>query len=105
MGVFHFMLGILLARFHDDLRLATKRSSQWIAVILIPLGLILLNFAHFGNRELEWFSPLNPLARYVPGVGAVMLLLAFSIRPSLSKPLVTPVLLYLGKISYSLYLC
>ncbi|KAI4205490.1 MAG: hypothetical protein LQ346_001444 [Caloplaca aetnensis] len=108
--------GILLAELnHSDLPLRFARSSRFFAPPLAVCGLFLMSFpsqfqdwAHWSDVLLRWHYKIAPanaeIARFWPTIGAQILTSSIVMSPHLRRLLSHRWLLWLGKISFPLYL-
>lgn len=98
---FHFAIGVLLARYQQAL--VNWFGSAWRRGGLAVLGLF---FYTFRFSLPVWIPGLMPEQRiwYVTGVGAFMLLLFALSSPGAQRWLRARPLLYLGHLSYAIYL-
>jgi peptidoglycan/LPS O-acetylase OafA/YrhL len=99
-----FIMGVLLARYGDLLLGWLKPKSLPVKVGLLLAGVIFYNAYHFGvethylNLFLEKMSWLGTSA------GCILILLASMASKRLQSALHMPPLIFLGRISYSVYL-
>lgn len=96
--LFHFMLGMLIAKHHAqiNLYLHAKALARWIVV---GLGFFLYTI----GETLEGL--LYPdLVGWLTGLGSALLLLCAWASGRIQRILSSPILRYIGKISYSVYL-
>lgn len=108
--------GILLAELnYSDFPARLARRSPLLFPPLLAFSLLLMSFpgecAHWAPWSLtllKWFSYLAPedaeSSRFWPTIGAQLLCLTIVCSPHLRRALNHPILLWLGKISFPLYL-
>lgn len=101
---FHFILGIYLARTEATTRAWWLRQGFWLKLGFVAAALVL----YAGRFSFGW-SINNYLTKdsqiwMVTGLGSAMLILAIMHSKTLQKQLSRPVLLFVGRISYSVYL-
>ncbi|KAL2053682.1 hypothetical protein ABVK25_005986 [Lepraria finkii] len=109
-------LGIMLAELnHSEIPLALSQFSPLFAPPMVIASLVLMSFpsefhtwAPWCKFLLEWFYKLSPtnaeLSRFWPTIGAQLLILTCVLSPHLRRALSHKYLLWLGKISFPLYL-
>ena len=96
-----FLSGILLAYSAESIKNKLKQSNK-LSILMIVTGVLLI--------ESKWMllalnvNLPNKFNQIVSGFGFVILLTCVLVSPGIQKTLEHPVLLYFGKISYSLYL-
>lgn len=108
--------GIILAELnHSEFPLRFASFSPFFAPPLAVCGLLLMSFPSefqdwtpWSNFLLHWHHKLAPhnaeLMRFWPTIGAQILTLSFVMSPHFRRALSRPWLLWLGKISFPLYL-
>lgn len=110
--LFHFMLGMTLTYFFPLIARYDLRTSRYYP---LRYGVYVLAFLLFSSRHLTRIFPLGELANYwlgllrvdlffFTGIGAFVLLAYIINSPRLQRALENRPLLFLGRISYSLYL-
>ena len=110
--LFHFMLGIVLAYYFPRIASFDVRASKLYPFCFLLYGLA---FALFSVRHITRIYPLGPLANYwlgllrldlfhFTGFGAFLILAYVINSPRVQRALAIRPLLFLGRISYSLYL-
>jgi peptidoglycan/LPS O-acetylase OafA/YrhL len=104
-ALFHFMLGIALAAHYPALArrsLFRRRHVAWAGLVV---ACVLLNFHTFPNLLFDWFGGFDYRLRYVAALGAALAIAVLIGQPAFARVLETRPLRFLGRISYSLYLC
>lgn len=108
--------GILLSELnHSDYPLRLASISHFLAPPMAAIALVLMSFpsqfqewAPWSKFLLDWFRILSPenaeLSRFWPTIGAQLLCLTVVLSPHLRRVLSHPYLLWLGKVSFPLYL-
>lgn len=98
-----FAVGATLARYREALFAAYQRQSVRTRVLL---GVLMVVLYVYGRQALDNVTGLKSLMPYdwlLLGAASLMLIMAAA-EPALRRQLERPSLLYLGRISYSLYL-
>jgi peptidoglycan/LPS O-acetylase OafA/YrhL len=107
---FAFMLGILLAAHADHLLKDLKPKPLSAKVGMLLLGIIYYEMPHFdawlpAHFGYEWANPnVIDLFRSEASAGCVLILLASMSSGRMQATLHLPLLIFLGRISYSVYL-
>lgn len=94
-----FIFGALLAKYHESISLYFTYSNKIKNIIFISVGVILY--------LLQWLIPLNLNQNFldlITGVGASIFIALALGDNRLKEFLLKPQLIYIGRISYSLYL-
>lgn len=94
-----FIFGALLAKYHGEISLYFTYSNKFKNIKIMIVGLILYLF--------QWLIPLNLNQNFldlISGIGASLFIALALGDNKLRAFLLKPPLIYLGKISYSLYL-
>jgi peptidoglycan/LPS O-acetylase OafA/YrhL len=110
--LFHFCLGILLTYYFRRIATYDARQARWYPY---RYGLYVLVFLLFSLRHILRISPLGETSNYwlglfrldtfhFTGVAAALMLAYIINSPRLQHALVSRPLLFLGRISYSVYL-
>jgi peptidoglycan/LPS O-acetylase OafA/YrhL len=93
-----FVLGSILARHHEAIRAGLLRTPRVFRWMLVPVALALYQYA--SKLPASWH-----MRGFLHGIGAsYIILLALTHRSAFSRFLQMGPLLFLGRISYSLYL-
>ena len=108
--------GIMLSELNNsDYPLRLSPLSPFFAPPMVLIALVLMSFpsqfqpwAQWSNYLLEWFNRMAPenaeLSRFWPTIGAQLLCLTVVLSPHLRRGLSHRWLLWLGKVSFPLYL-
>lgn len=98
-----FIFGVLLARYSDRLVTALTSRPLSVKVTLLALGLVGYEAFHFGT---SWLGQWNAGNYYlvITSLGCVLILIASLSSRRLQAALHLPPLLFLGRVSYSVYL-
>ncbi|KAL8959538.1 MAG: hypothetical protein Q9193_003623 [Seirophora villosa] len=108
--------GILLAELnHSEYPLRLARYSPLFALPLLVVGLVFMSFpsqfqdwAPWSDRLLQWYWKIAPanaeLSRFWPTIGAQVLTFSIIMSPHLRRALSHRWFLWLGKLSFPLYL-
>lgn len=110
--VFHFILGTLIAYYYPQIRDYNWKKSKWFKFrYLIYLGVLLLFSIRHIDRIVTFPVGYHHVANmlkidffHFTGFASACILLWVILNKRVQKMLVGPVLLFLGKISYSIYL-
>ena len=104
--LFHFILGIFLARHLNVLVSFGRKTPRYVILCGFVLGFFLFGYRHFKEIIPEFLKTPNidPLQYYITGLGSAILLLCIFCSDIAQKFLSIRPLTYLGKISYSFYL-
>ena len=99
-----FIVGALLAKYQKELKAAFSRLNGWWASLLLVAALCSYSFKWIGYSEdfHEMFMPHR--GDWMTAIGASIFIVAAVSSVRLSRQLQRKPLLFLGKISYSLYL-
>lgn len=108
----HFILGIGLAAIYPSLKTQTFKESKlypwrWPMALLIFTLFSFRNLAKFVqpiNELFHFFWKINIRWEHFSGIAAFLMLVVVIMHKPSQRFLLKPVLLYLGKISYSIYL-
>ncbi|TGE18663.1 acyltransferase family protein [Hymenobacter elongatus] len=111
-GIIHFCLGMLLTYYFRQLATADARRAAWYRYRYV---LYLVVLAMFSSRHITRIYPLGEGVNYIlgllridlfhlTGVAAAFMLAYIINSPRLQRWLATGPLLFLGRISYSVYL-
>jgi|JI6StandDraft_1071083.scaffolds.fasta_scaffold00181_27 peptidoglycan/LPS O-acetylase OafA/YrhL len=106
-----FLIGLLLAEVHQQLvgRSRVPVMSGWLCGLLLVVALVCGSFPKYADpgdipHTLFAWSPVLPwLGGGWPMFGALAIMLAALYHPSLQRLLAAGPLLFLGRVSYSLY--
>ncbi len=101
---FHFYLGILMSRFFKLFQRILFTTPVFMKFCLLITALAFYSFRFSIYPYASSFFP-DQIIPYCTALGSFLLLLTCSAIPSLQQALSIPFFNYLGKISYSLYLC
>lgn len=108
--------GIMLSELsNSEYPLRLSPLSPFFAPPMVLIALVLMSFpsqfqtwAPWSNFLLEWFNKVSPanaeLSRFWPTIGAQLLCLTVVLSPHMRRGLSHPWLLWLGKVSFPLYL-
>ncbi len=96
--LFHFMLGILVAKHHQAVARQLRAKIGWRSLSWV-IGLFLYTI---GETLDPWISP--KVVDWLTGLGSGVLLLCAMGSAKFQRILSFPALRYLGKVSYSIYL-
>lgn len=105
---FLFILGLCLSDFFQGGQLK-KTSHPLVIGILLLVGLLLGSYPNLASvdhtlYQLFLFSWLNNPPLFYHGIGALFMLLSLSLSVTMQRLLSNTVFVFLGKISFSLYL-
>jgi len=99
-----FIIGALLAKYQKELKSAFSRLHGWRVMLMLVIGLCFYSFKWIGYGE-DFHDMLMPHSGdWMTGIGASIFIIAALSSVRLSRQLQRKPLLFLGKISYSLYL-
>lgn len=102
--LFHFTLGVLIARYYTGIATWVGARSAWAKAGLLAVSVLLYTFRFTVPVHLPgWFS--EPAIWSITAVGGAGFIVACCGSASLRSALERRWLLFLGRISYSLYLC
>ncbi|MBF0257647.1 MAG: acyltransferase [Desulfamplus sp.] len=103
-SLFHFYLGILISKYYRDLNLFICKSTFFLKLTIISAGLLLYSFR---STVFPWYSEFFPahMIPYFNAFGAMLILLSCMGSRTIQYVLNVPCFNFVGKISYSLYLC
>jgi peptidoglycan/LPS O-acetylase OafA/YrhL len=100
--VFHFAVGILLAKNHEEIRAWLGPRRSWKIVVLL-MGIILYTFRYTLPFYLSWDLPTS-IPWIVTGIGSCFLLMVVIASERARAFLSFSWLKSMGRISYSIYL-
>ena len=100
--VFHFAVGILLAKYHGDIRTWLEPRRGWKIVVLL-LGLFLYTFRYTLPVYFSWKLSAS-IPWLVTGVGSALVLMVVIASERVQTFLSLSWLRFIGKVSYSIYL-
>ena len=100
--VFHFAVGILLAKYHADIRTWLEPRRAWKLVVLL-LGLFLYTFRYTLPVYFSWNLPTS-IPWLVTGAGAALVLMVVIASERVQTFLSLAWLRFIGKVSFSIYL-
>lgn len=100
--VFHFAAGILLAKYHSDIRAWLEPRRGWKFALLL-MGLFFYTFRYTLPVYFSWKLPTS-IPWLVTGLGSSLLLMVVIASERARTILSLSGLRFIGKISYSIYL-
>ena len=103
-GVVSFMLGMMLARHHAKLANLLPWRAAWVRWSFLAIGVICLGVRHTINIPLKIFHPYSVTVWDIAGFGAFVVVWAALVSASFQRMLCLPLVQWLGRVSYSLYL-
>jgi peptidoglycan/LPS O-acetylase OafA/YrhL len=101
--LFHFTLGILMAKHQAQIAVFCRRCTRAGRVLGLALGILL-----YGSHK--YIAPFLPefgrtsIAWCLSGAGSALIMIAVINSNLLQRALQLPALIFLGRISYSVYL-
>ncbi|MEV5029154.1 acyltransferase family protein [Paenibacillus sp. LPE1-1-1.1] len=99
-----FIVGALLARYQNELKTVFSRLNGWWATVMLVLALCFYAFKWIGYGE-DFHDRFMPhWGDWMTAIGASIFIVAAVSSVRLARQLQRKPLLFLGKISYSLYL-
>lgn len=100
--VFHFVVGILLAKYYEDIRARLEPRRDWKIVVLL-LGIFLYTFRYTLPVYFSW-KLTTSLPWLVTGIGSVLILAVVIASERVRTFLSLSWLRFIGKVSFSIYL-
>jgi peptidoglycan/LPS O-acetylase OafA/YrhL len=100
--VFHFAVGILLAKYHADVRTWLEPRRGWKLVVLL-VGIFLYTFRYTLPVYFSWKLPTS-IPWLVTGLGSVLVLMVVIASERVRTFLSLSWLRFIGKVSFSIYL-
>lgn len=113
MFTMHFALGILLAYYYPYIKKYNYRNSKWFnwRYVIATVVFILFSIRHI-RRIFPFGDDYDRVAKMIhldmfhyTGIGSALILLWIINQPKIQKKLTSKAFLFIGKISYSIYLC
>lgn len=101
---FHFMLGVLLAKFYSQLYELLYWRSYTVKIIVLAFGLLLYTFRFSLPVYFPEYIP-QKFTWYITASGSALILLSVMTSNVLKSILNKKFFVLLGRISYSIYLC
>lgn len=99
-----FIVGALLAKYQNELKTVFSRLNGWWAMVMLFLALCFYSFKWIGYGE-DFHDRFMPhWGDWMTAIGASIFIVAAVSSVRLARQLQRKPLLFLGKISYSLYL-
>lgn len=99
-----FIVGALLAKYQNELKTVFSRLNGWWAMVMLVLALCFYSFKWIGYGE-DFHDRFMPhWGDWMTAIGASIFIVAAVSSVRLARQLQRKPLLFLGKISYSLYL-
>jgi peptidoglycan/LPS O-acetylase OafA/YrhL len=102
--LYHFVAGILMAKFYSQLRQWQEDSNGWSKWTVFSLGFVLYGYRYFLKYLPVALQISEGWIRDITGLGAAVLIIAIAGSERLQDILHTRILTGLGRISYSFYL-
>ncbi|WP_424767082.1 acyltransferase family protein [Paenibacillus sp. sgz302251] len=99
-----FIVGALLAKYQKELKTGFSRLNGWLAALLLAVALCSYSFKWIGYGEDFHDLFMQHGGDWMTAIGASIFIVAAISSVRLSRQLQRKPLLFLGKISYSLYL-
>ena len=99
-----FVLGVALARYSDALVARVSTFPKYVLGCLLSLGILLYQSRHVAIDLLQWPASVFAYCWCINSVGCVLILLAILSSAGLQNILKHDSLVFLGRISYSIYL-
>jgi len=103
-GLFHFMLGMMLARYRDCLTSLSLMRSAWRRWLFLIFGIACWDVREVINIPMRIFHPFSMTLWDISAFGAFTVVWAALISMPFQRLLCLPTIQWLGRISYSVYL-
>ncbi len=108
----HFALGLLICAYYQELKRGKFKQSKWYRY---RVGILIAAFALFSLRHIDRISPFGPTYNYLAellqfdlfvytAIGSFVFIVYMIVSGKLQRLLQNSILLFLGKISYGIYL-
>lgn len=104
--LFHFFLGMVVSKNFEKIKKTTNKTNPLACFGLLFLGLSLYSFRYIAGSYVESFLPTQAenISWIMNGLGAALIIIVAIGSETFQKVLLNKPLIWLGKISYSLYL-
>jgi peptidoglycan/LPS O-acetylase OafA/YrhL len=99
-----FFLGALLAKYNEELFIFYKKINQFLKLLLFVFAFFLYNYSENVIRFLRIPYMMHIAGNYLVAIASCIFILFSMFSTKTKKTLILRPLLFMGKISYSLYL-